>query len=434
MKKYVLECSSFIAGALGMIIELVAARILSPYLGSSNLIWTCIIGMMLAFMSIGYYIGGKLADKKPNQNIVSLFILNAALFISLIPIIETSVIKQLASYSSIINPSIIATICSTITFGLPSLFLATVSPFAVKLKEKDESNIGKVSGKMSALSTIGSIFGTFLAGFVLIPNIGVKNIILLTTIITFLLSFILYTEKDWKYILKSIITLFALIGIIFLGRDIFNKTNLDIILDTDSEYSRIWIRKFNRDNNEYYTLEADKAYESIATQDGNLYSHYMFYYNLFDYYQYKTENVLMIGGAAYIYPTYFLNNFSSNNIDVVEIDPKMTQLAEEYFNLDKNNTRLKIYHQDGRTYLNHPQKTYDCILIDAFKGMNAPFHLATYEAMMNAKNALNDDGIVITNIASSLTGKDSEFIQYEYATYKKVFEEVKIFKAQNRLI
>jgi len=434
MKKYILECSSFIAGALGMIIELVAARILSPYLGNSNLIWTCIIGMMLAFMSIGYYIGGKLADKKPNQNILSLFILNAALFISLIPIIEVSIIKQLASYSTMINPSIIAIICSTITFGLPSLFLAIVSPFAVKLKEKNESDIGKVSGKMSALSTIGSIFGTFLAGFVLIPKIGVKNIILLTTIITFLLSFILYTEKDWKYTLKSLITLLALIGIILLGRNIFNKSNPDIILDTDSEYSRIWIRKFNRNNNEYYTLEADKGYESIATKDGNLYSDYMNYYNLFDYYQNKTENVLMIGGAAYVYPTYFLNNFSSNNIDVVEIDPKMTQLAEKYFNLDKNNNRLKIYHQDGRTYLNHPQKTYDCILIDAFKGINAPFHLATYEAMVNAKKALNDDGIVITNIASSLTGEDSKFIQYEYATYKKVFDEVKIFKAQNRII
>ncbi|MBP3464267.1 MAG: fused MFS/spermidine synthase [Clostridia bacterium] len=430
MKKYTLECCNFIAGLLCMIIEVVAARILSPYLGSSNLIWTCIIGMMLVFMSVGYFLGGKLADKKPSRNIMSLFILNAAFFVSLIPIIEVSVIKPLSLLNSIINPSIIAILCSSITFGPASLFLATVSPFAVKLKEKDLNGIGEVSGRMSALNTIGSILGTFLAGFVLIPNIGVKNIILITTVITFLLSFVIYEDKNFKYVLKSLAVLVLLVGFVFLGKKMFNEDNPDIILDTDSEYSRIWIKKFNKDENQYYTLEVDTGYESIATENGTLYSDYMKYYNLFDYYKQDSQDVLMIGGAAYIYPTYFLNNFEGKNIDVVEIDSKMTNLAEEYFNLDRNNPRLTIYHQDGRTYLNNPQKKYDCILIDAFKGINAPFHLATYEALMNSKEALNDGGMVITNIASSLTGVNSDFIQYEYATYKAVFDEVKLFRTQ----
>jgi len=97
------------------------------------------------------------------------------------------------------------------------------------------------------------------------------------------------------------------------------------------------------------------------------------------------------------------------------------------------NERLNIYHQDGRAYLNKAKNTYDCILIDAFKGINAPFHLATYEAVLNSKKALNDNGIIITNIVSSLKGKDSDFIKYEYATYKAVFDEVKLFRVQKNI-
>lgn len=315
-------------------------------------------------------------------------------------------------------------------------FLATISPFAVKLKEienTETNSIGKISGKMSAFSTIGSIVGTFMAGFILIPNLGVKNIILISTIIILVLSFILHKEKNIRYIIQSIVIMLLLIGIILYGKSLFKKANPDIILDTDSEYSRIWIRKFTRNNEQYYTLEADKGYESIATETGDLYSDYTKYYDLFNYYNPNSKNVLMIGGAAYVYPTYFLNNFKDKNIDVVEIDSKMTSIAKQYFNLDTKNEKLNIYHQDGRAYLNNPQKKYDCILIDAFKGINAPFHLATYEAILNSKKALNDNGMVITNIASSLEGKDSDFIKYEYATYKAVFDEVKIFRVQKNI-
>ena len=131
MKKYLLEITTFIAGTTGMIIELVAARILSPYLGNSNLIWTCIIGMMLGFMSLGYLIGGKISDKHPQINLLALFLLNSAVFISMIPLLEVYAVEPLSNTK--LNNSVIAIICSTITFGIPSMFLATASPFAVKL-------------------------------------------------------------------------------------------------------------------------------------------------------------------------------------------------------------------------------------------------------------------------------------------------------------
>ncbi len=427
MKKYKLEITTFIAGATGMIVELVASRILSPYLGSSNLIWTCIIGMMLAFMSIGYFIGGKISDKYPKMNLLSLFILDASIFISIIPLIEVYAIEPLSKKN--ISLPIIAIICSTITFGIPSLLLATASPFAVKLKEKDEKQIGQVSGKMSAISTIGSIFGTFLAGFILIPKLGVKNIILMIVVILNILSFILQEDKNIKYIIKSIIILLILVAVVLLGKKLFYQKYQDMILDTDSEYSRIWIRKLVNDSGkEYNTLEVDLGLESIASNEKKLTSEYLKYYDLFDYYQENTDNVLLIGGAAYTYPSYYLENFKEKKIDVVEIDPKMTELAQKYFNLDINNSNLTIYHEDGRRFLNTSNNKYDCILVDAFKGLNVPFQLTTVEALENEKRLLNDDGIIISNIFSALEGENSKFLRNEYTTYKKIFDNVKVFK------
>ena len=129
---------------------------------------------------------------------------------------------------------------------------------------------------------------------------------------------------------------------------------------------------------------------------------------------------------------HYLNKYQDKTIDVVEIDNKMTQIAKEQFGLNTENERLKIYTQDGRSFLNYNNNKYDAILIDAFKGLNAPFELTTFEALTNAKNMLNENGIVLTNIVSSIEGKDSKFIKYEYATYKAVFDEVKLYQVKNK--
>ena len=177
MNKYKLEITVFLSGALTMMLELIAARVLSPYVGSSNLIWTTIIGIMLTSMSIGYWFGGKMADKNKENDIrmLSVFLLISAIATSFIPILEVEFIDTLSQLSS--NLIFVAIICATITFGIPSFLLATVSPIAVKIKNSSMDHIGETSGKISSLSTIGSIFGTFFAGFILIPNLGVRNII-----------------------------------------------------------------------------------------------------------------------------------------------------------------------------------------------------------------------------------------------------------------
>ena len=430
MKKYIMKITVFLCGALGMVLELVAARILSPYVGSSNLIWTTIIGIMLTSMSIGYWLGGKIADKRPDINLLSFFILIGAFFTSIIPILEIALVKPL---SEVMNELVvIAIICSTIVFGIPSFILAMVSPFAVKLEDKNHEEIGKTSGKISSLSTIGSIVGTFVAGFLLIPNLGVRTLILIITITLFILSFIMFNKKNVKYSIAMVLCLIALIGLNYYGKVLFEKNNPDIIQDVDSQYSRIWIKNISVGDINYKTMEVDTGLESYINKDTNeMGAKYLYYYDLFDYYNKDAKSTLMIGGAAYTYPTYYLNKYQDKTIDVAEIDEKMTELAIDEFDLDIENPRLKIYTQDGRSFLNNTENKYDTILIDAFKGLNAPFELTTYEALVKAKNALNDNGMVITNIISSLEGEDEDFIKYEYSTYKKVFEDVKLFKVRD---
>ena len=426
MKKYRLEIIVFFAGAIGMGLELIAARILSPYVGSSNVVWTSIIGIILASMSLGYWIGGKRADKNATIDQISDILLISAIFTSIIPILETLVVKQLAEM--IENLTISAILCAIIVFSIPSFILAMISPFAVKIKSKEESEIGSLSGRISSLSTIGSIIGTFSMGFLLIPNIGVTNINIIITLLLIVLSIFSKEKKNKKYLYVIILNISIVLILIILGKWIFKLNNPDILLDTDSQYSRIWVKQIATEKNTYKTLQVDTGLESYIDIDtGEMGAKYLRFYDLFEYFNKNAKDTLLIGGAAYTYPIHYLDKFENKTIDVVEIDEKMTEIAQNEFGLDTSNTRLNIYNQDGRSYLNYSKNKYDTILIDAFKGMNAPFELTTYQALSNAKNLLNENGIVLTNIISSIEGENSKFIQYEYATYKAVFDDVKIF-------
>ena len=431
MKKHKLEIIVFLSGAIGMGLELIAARVLSPYVGSSNVVWTSIIGIILASMSIGYWIGGKNADKDANINKLSNILLFAAIFTSAIPLLETAVVKLLAGI--IPNLIIAAILCAIIVFSIPSFILAMISPFAVKIKSKENNEIGSLSGRISSLSTIGSIVGTFLMGFVLIPNIGVTNINIGVTILLVVMSIIARKKIDKKFIYTNILSICIILILIILGKWTFKVSNPDIVLDTDSQYSRIWVKQIQTQKANYKTLQVDTGLESYINQEtGEMGARYLRYYDLFEYFNKDAKNTLLIGGAAYTYPIHYLQKYEDKKIDVVEIDDKMTQIAVEQFGVNINDSRLHVFNQDGRSYLNYSKNKYDTILIDAFKGLNVPFELTTYEALVHAKNMLNENGLVLTNIIASIEGEESDFIEYEYATYKAVFDDVKIFMVSNR--
>ena len=201
-------------------------------------------------------------------------------------------------------------------------------------------------------------------------------------------------------------------------------------MDIDTEYSRIWIynteqkdtgRKvkifgINNDNHSAMFLDGDE-----------LVNEYSKYYHLANHFNPEFKTALMIGGAGYSYPKDYLKQYPQAFMDVVEIDPKVTELAKKYFKLE-NNERLKIYHEDARVFLNKTENKYDVIFGDAFGSRySIPYQLTTLETVKRKYDILNDNGLVILNIISSISGDKGKFLRAEYATYKKIFPQVYIF-------
>lgn len=422
INKYRLELIVFLAGLSVMVLELDGSRILAPYLGTSLYVWTSIIGIILGALSLGYFLGGKLADKKPSFKTLSIILLLAAVSIGIIGLVKEPFLKLIQNEISDIRiGSIIATI---ILFVIPSVLLGMISPYAVKLKIETLARSGQTVGNLYAISTIGSIVGTFLAGFYLIPAMGNTKILYLIAIILLMAALISYSRF---LIVKSLIII-----LIFLSSfGIFYEKTEAKTIDLDSQYNRILIsegidQETGRPARYIYTDPFGTQSAMFTDKDDDLVFRYTKYYRLIDHFFPKSKNVLMIGGGAYSYPKDYLGKHEGN-IDVVEIDPKFTELARQYFNLT-DNPRLSIIHEDGRIFLNKTDKKYDAILIDAFKSLTPPWQLTTKESVSKMSAALDDNGVVIANVVSALEGEKAEFLQAEFATFKSIFPQVYFFQ------
>jgi spermidine synthase len=201
-------------------------------------------------------------------------------------------------------------------------------------------------------------------------------------------------------------------------------------IDKDTQYSRVWIYdavdqatgkpiKFMRINNESSSAMFLDSEEPVFP--------YSRYYRLAEHFTPGFRSALIFGGAAYSYPKYFLGKYPMATIDVVEIDPVLTQLAREHFRL-KDDQRMKIFHEDARTFLNRADLKYDVIYGDTFKSLyTLPWQLTTVEAAKKTYDMLNEGGCVLLNIISSVKGDASMFLRAELATYREVFPYVYVF-------
>ncbi len=421
MKKYSLEIAVFMGGAIVMVYELVGSRILAPYVGTSTFVWTSLIGVILASLSLGYWLGGKLADEEPNLSNFSWL-----LFFSSVLIFLTWMFKEtiLDMTSIIVDNRWRALISAIILFVPASFFLGMLSPYAVRLKLDNIKVSGKTVGNLYALSTLGSIVGTFLAGFLLIPTLGTNQILLLLALLLSLTALLVYRGRTWW--LKLSLALLLLILLIFgVNPTVVQAANF---VDLDTQYSRVWIYDMERDGQMARVLmKDDKPQSAMYLESNELVFFYAKFYNLAEYFVPDMKQALMIGGAAYSYPKYFLQNYPGVNLDVVEIDPKLTQLAYKYFALEDHDD-LKIIHDDGRIFLNNNQKKYDVIFGDAFASYySVPHHLTTIEAVERIYDSLTDNGVTIINVISAIEGKTSDFFQAEYTTFNQLFERVYAF-------
>ena len=364
----------FLGGAAGMIIELVASRVVSPYLGNSLIVWTSLIGVILGCLSLGYYFGGKLADRFPSFERLGEIILWGAFFLSMTAFFKEPVLWfiQFTLGSELRVASFVSVI---VLFGPVSIILGMIAPFAAKLQLSSILVTGKTVGNLYALSTFGSISGTFLAGFLLIPLFGNSDLLYALSLGLVLISCL--AQSQWKFLHKLVIGLLVLMYVLNRIGGFFR---LNTLADLDSVYNRIIVRKATDEQSiKLVVMSTDNSGIQSAIQPdspNDLYFGYTQAYRLADLINKNVKRALTIGGGGFSYPRDYLLTHPSGEMDVVEIDPEMTLLAQKYFFL-ADDPRLRIFHQDARLLLQQSKNRYDAIFLDAFNSLTPPFHLTT---------------------------------------------------------
>lgn len=414
-----------------MVFEIIGSRILSPFIGTSTYVWTSLIGVILASLSLGYWMGGRLADRRPDLKILAGVILAAGALISLTVLVKDVLLSAIAGAP--VGLEIKALIAALLLFAPASICLGVVTPFAVRLRMTSLEHTGSTVGNLYALSTIGSIIGTFAAGFFLIPFVGSVRTLYMIAAVLIILSLLLVPLAISKANIAAII-LFIL-GVSATEIIAYALRVQSGLHDIDTEYSRVQVFE-TRDPNTGRPIRAlatDPYFvQSAAFLDSeDLVLQYSPYYHLIRHFKPDFTHTLIIGGAGYSFPKDYLRSYPQARIDVVEIDPQMTQIARDFFRL-KDDPRMTIIHEDGRMFINRaPTAKYDAILMDAFGSLfSVPTHLTTIEAVTNIHRILKDDGVVIFNLGSAISGGGSHFLQSELRTYRTVFPSVYVFKVR----
>lgn len=441
-----LELTAFVCGAVVMILEMTGSRLLAPYLGSSVLVWTALIGMILAFLSAGYFFGGKIADKKPDPKILAIIILLASFCILITGFFNGSVLAALVQAR--MRPELGASLGAAILFGPASFLLGMVSPYVVRvaleIRKIPVEKAGSVIGRFSALSAIGSILGTFLGGYVLISWIGSGITIYLLSGILFVASLLVLFSAKLAIKRHLILFLLPILGmdaayILARAEQILAKQNIETgPIHLDTAYARVQIRT----SFDYLTARTTRVletpphlYQSLMYMDDpdDLANSYTRNFALAWQMRPEASRFLMLGGAGYSVPKYLLHTRPDIKIDVAEIDPEMTQIARDYFFL-QDNENLSIFHEDARTFLNREatlkkeNPPYEIIMGDTFSSAyNIPFQLATVEAARKIHDLLDEDGIYTCNIISAAKGEKSGLVASIKASFEEVFPEVHIF-------
>jgi spermidine synthase len=420
----------FVAGMASMSLEFAASRILIPVFGSSIYTWGSLIGVILTGLSLGYHIGGKLADKNPNFLKLCLVIFSAGLYIIFIPFIAPTLTT---SFIQFVSDSQFASLFAVFTLLIVPIFLlGIVSPYAIKLATRRLTELGNVSGNLYSLSTIGSIVGTFLTVFVLIPTFEINYIIFGVGLTLMVFSSLFGLARFPKVLAVFVVVLLLFFPSISLsststvmvhtGTLVYEKETLYSHLDV-IDYGNI--RTLYLDGNIHSQMYKDKPEELVNT--------YTKYFHLGFLFNPNAKDVLFVGGGAFSGPKNFLSMYSDVRIDVVEIDPDVISAARNYFNLpvDNDGSRLMIYNDDARNFLSKTEKKYDLIILDAFSKNYVPFHLMTLEYFQLLDKRLTSDGVIISNNIGSMTGDRSDIVRAVYKTISQILPSVYVFPTEH---
>lgn len=393
----------FVASACTLVIEIIAGRLLAPYMGVNLFTWTSIIGVVLAGISLGNYVGGWQADRYASRRLLGLlFFASAIATLSILPLL--TIVANPSFLSG--GPLIVKVVTYvTIVFFLPAFVLGTISPVVVKLSLSDLQRTGKTVGLIYAFSTVGSILGTFLTGFWLISAFGTRSVIIGVAVILGLMGLIfgdVFNRGRRIDHIASTLSVIAIIGIVgmIVQRDLHKSP---FLRETDYFTIDIRERRFN-DGELGLALVLDHLIHSFSKPNDPKFLEYGYERVYSELTQFKSESApqlrtAFIGGGGYTFPRYVEAVYPGSTVHVVEIDPAVTEVAFERLGVPRD-SRIKPFNEDARLFFNerHYDAPYDIVYGDAFNDLSVPYHLTTAEFGALVSQALKPDGIYMVNI------------------------------------
>ncbi len=416
---WVLRVQVFASGAVVMALELVGSRILAVDFGSSIFVWGGLIGVILTALSLGYSYGGRLADRVLSHRVLSSIIFSSGLLVLLIPHVSPIAVDLtlMLGLGERYGPIMV----TALLMGLPIFLLGMVSPYAIKLAAESLTGLGRVAGNLYAISTLGSIAGTFGTVFILIPIMDVRSIISLLGVVLLASSALSLGRGPRILLFLVLLVLYSPVNSLLMGAPIIYGSR---IFEKETPYSHLEVV----DSGGVRILYLNGLPHSAMYLNGSreLVFPYTRYFALGLLFKEDARAVLFIGGGGFSGPKRFLQDYPDVNIDVVEIDPDVIEAARLYFDL-RDDPRLTVYNEDGRRYLQRTEKRYDLVVLDAYSKTYVPFHLMTLEFFKLLHERLSDDGVIVSNLIASLVGDTANLFWAEYKTISQVFPKIYIF-------
>lgn len=413
----VLLATVFLTGACVLVVEIAGSRVVAPLYGSGLYSWSALISVTLAALSLGYWAGGRAADRWPDPRLFHGGILAAGLLVVAIPWGAPAILRM----TEPIDPRPGVLLSAAVLFFPPLALLGAVTPFAIRLARPPEAEVGAVSGRFFAVSTIGSLLAALATGFLLIPNLGVRSILALTGVALTLTAAagLIASGRGPRAIAVALVALAGLAA--WRGADPGGGSgSLRILARTPSFFG--FLRVVETDAERMLTVNGI-GQNYVPLRPGGGHSAYVEFMGVLPRLHRRAASHpsgLLIGlGAGELVGQL---EAAGVTVTVVEIDPRVEETARRYFGLALPHERIHI--ADGRTFLERDTRAYDFVLMDAFLGEDVPGHLFTREAFSAMRRRLAPGGLLAMNYTSFADGADARSVA---RTLRAVFPHVKGF-------
>ena len=394
--RFLLEVVVFCVGMASLGAEIAAARLLAPWFGASTIVWANTIATVLVALSIGYAIGGRLADRNPTIQSMARWVLGAAVLLALVPFLSGPFLKlSTKAFAELSGGLFLGSLVGVgVLIAVPVLLLGMVSPYAVRLKVDHVEDAGRVAGRLYAIGTIGSLTGTFLASLLLIPLVGSHRTFLLFAL-TLALVVLPALGRTWL-VGAAVAGLIVVLIAIPVGATKTVTTNGNVIWEKETEYQ--YARVIDEtDGDRVLELNEGQAVHSVYREGEYLMGGYwdsMLALSLAG--EQRPTRIVNLGSAAGTVARGLHHYFPDIEIDAVEIDPDVTEVGRELFDFGGEN--ITTHAADARPWLQAQDKTFDSILVDAYRQPYIPFYLTTHEFFDVVRERLSPGGTVSVNV------------------------------------